>query len=151
MRKLRNWLAVAAILLAAAPTFAQQVTLSARVKLVSAEKQAESPHAGGVVVWLTPLDSHTPLKPFHTGPLKLVQHNKSFEPHLLVVPIYSTLALDALAYERFLLSSGVLDAALRVLGHRALSDPFSAETTRKKIQSLVMAAEVQHIVDGMSA
>lgn len=72
-------------------------------------------------------------------------------PHLLVVPIYSTLALDALAYERFLLSSGVLDAALRVLGHRALSDPFSAETTRKKIQSLVMAAEVQHIVDGMSA
>jgi hypothetical protein len=72
-------------------------------------------------------------------------------PHLLVVPIYSTLALDALAYERFLLSSGALDAALRVLGQRALSDPFSAETTRKKIQSLVMAAEVQHIVDGMSA
>ena len=87
MRNLRNWLAVASIMLAAAPIFAQQVTLSGRVKLVSAEKPTESPHAGGVVVWLTPLDSRIPLKPFHTGPLKLVQHNKSFEPHLLVVPV----------------------------------------------------------------
>jgi hypothetical protein len=27
------------------------------------------------------------VKPFRTGPLKLVQHNKSFEPHLLIVPV----------------------------------------------------------------
>lgn len=87
----------------------------------------------------------------HTTRRGHIERDLSGVPHLLVVPIYSTLALDALAYERFLLSSGVLDASLRVLGHRALSDPFSAETARKKIQSLVMATEVQHIVDGMSA
>ena len=30
-------------------------------------------------------------------------------------------------------------------------NPHSVETTRKRIQSLIMAAEVQHIVDGMTA
>ena len=66
---------------------AQQVTLSGRVRLVSADKRSESAKESGVVVWLTPLDPHRPQKPFHAGPLKLVQHNKSFEPHLLVVPV----------------------------------------------------------------
>jgi hypothetical protein len=87
MFKLRSRLAIATLMLGSAQLFAQQVTLSGRVKLVSGGAQAESPHAGRVVVWLTPLDSHIPVKPFHTGPLKLVQHNKSFEPHLLVVPV----------------------------------------------------------------
>lgn len=86
MGKLRSVLA-AAVMLVSVQIFAQQVTLSGRVKLVSGGKQADFQHAGGVVVWLTPLDSHTPMKPFHTGPLRLVQHNKSFEPHLLVVPV----------------------------------------------------------------
>jgi len=66
---------------------AQQVTLSGRVKLVSGGKHTEPAKDSGVVVWLTPRDPHGPLKPFRTGPLKLVQHNKSFEPHLLVVPV----------------------------------------------------------------
>lgn len=87
MHKLRTGLAVAAVMLASVQMFAQQVTLSGRVKLVAGDKQTEPPHAAGVVVWLTPLDARTPMKPFHTGPLKLVQHNKSFEPHLLVVPV----------------------------------------------------------------
>lgn len=87
MSRLRSTLAVTAMMLVSVQIFAQQVTLSGRVKLVSGEKATESPHAAGVVVWLTPLDPHIPVKPFHTGPLKLVQHNKSFEPHLLVVPV----------------------------------------------------------------
>ena len=87
MGKMRNGLAVGVMMLASVPIFAQQVTLSGRVKLVSGEKEARSALAAGVVVWLTPLDSHAPMKPFHAGPLKLVQHNKSFEPHLLVVPV----------------------------------------------------------------
>lgn len=87
MGKMRSGLAVGVMMLASVQIFAQQVTLSGRVKLVSGEKQTETPHAGGVVVWLTPVDSHTPMKPFHTGSLRLVQHNKSFEPHLLVVPV----------------------------------------------------------------
>ena len=87
MGKMRNGLAVGVMMLASVPIFAQQVTLSGRVKLVSGEKEADRAHAAGVVVWLTPFDSHAPTKPFHTGPLKLVQRNKSFEPHLLVVPV----------------------------------------------------------------
>jgi hypothetical protein len=71
--------------------------------------------------------------------------------HILVVPIYSTLALETLTYEAFLVQSGVIDDALRLLASMTLSSPNSVETTRRQIQSLVMAAEVQHIVDGMSA
>ena len=87
MPKLLPSLACTALFLTCTQVSAQQVTLSGRVKLLSSEKQAESPQGAGVVVWLTPLDSHTPLKRFPAGPLKLVQHNKSFEPHLLIVPV----------------------------------------------------------------
>ncbi len=71
--------------------------------------------------------------------------------HILVVPICSTLALDTLTYEAFLVQSGVIDKALRLLASMTLGRPTSVEMTRRQIQSLVMAAEVQHIVDGMSA
>lgn len=71
--------------------------------------------------------------------------------HILVVPIYSTLALDTLTYETFLMQSGVIEDALRLLASMTLNNSTSVETTRRQIQSLVMAAEVQHIVDGMSA
>jgi hypothetical protein len=77
----------AAALTSCAQTSPQQVTLSGRVKLVDSEKPVELANPEGVVVWLTPLDMHAPLKPFPVGPLKLAQHNKSFQPHLLVVPV----------------------------------------------------------------
>lgn len=70
---------------------------------------------------------------------------------LLVVPVCSTLALDTLAYESFLRSSGALDDALDVLGGIALADAEAVETARRRIHSLVMAAEVQHIVERLSA
>ncbi len=70
---------------------------------------------------------------------------------VFVVPICSTLGLDKTSYEAFLLSSGILDEALKLLSHMLLASPRSVETTRKRIQSLIMAAEVQHIVDGMIA
>ena len=70
---------------------------------------------------------------------------------VFVVPICSTLGLDKSSYEAFLLSSGILDDALRLLSRLLLRNPNSVETTRKRIQSLIMAAEVQHIVDGMTA
>lgn len=70
---------------------------------------------------------------------------------VFIVPLCSTLALDDLAYERFLRQSGVLDDALDLLGAMTLAEADSVETIRKEIQSLVMAAEVQYIVDGMSA
>ena len=70
---------------------------------------------------------------------------------VLIVPFCSTLALDDLSYERFLRQSGVLADALVLLEAVTLQEFDSVETARKEILSLVMAAEVQYIVDGMSA
>ena len=70
---------------------------------------------------------------------------------VFVVPIYSTLSLDTRAYERFLTQSGALNRALRALNGLTFAQPQTAETARKQIQSIVMAAEVNHIVRKMSA
>jgi len=70
---------------------------------------------------------------------------------LFIAPIYSTLALDDLTYEQFLWRSGALDGALALLALLDLKEPQAAETARREIASLVIAAEVRHIVDGMSA
>lgn len=70
---------------------------------------------------------------------------------VFVVPLCSTLALDALTYERFLSQSGVLDRALGRIARAPLRGPRAVETMRKRIQSLVMAAEVQYIVASISA
>lgn len=55
--------------------------------------QASSPHHSAVkrsdvVVWLTPVDPGAPSanQPGHNGPFRLVQKDKKFSPHLLVVP-----------------------------------------------------------------
>jgi hypothetical protein len=70
---------------------------------------------------------------------------------MLAVPICSALALEGVAYERFLVRSGVLDDVLRLLAGMTPPGTLALETARKQIQSLVMAAEVRHIVDRMSA
>ncbi len=67
------------------------------------------------------------------------------------VPIYSTLALDMREYEKFLVQSGALNRALRALNGLTFAQPQTAENARKQIQSIVMAAEVNHIVRKMSA
>jgi len=68
---------------------AQEVTLSARIKVVGTEYKASSSHAQNVVVWLTPIGARAPAMSFSKQPLRLTQHNKSFEPHVLVVPVGS--------------------------------------------------------------
>lgn len=70
---------------------------------------------------------------------------------LLVVPVCSALALDTPSYESFLRASGVLDDALDLLAGVTLADGAAVETARRRIHSLVMAAEVQHIVARLSA
>jgi phosphoenolpyruvate synthase/pyruvate phosphate dikinase len=70
---------------------------------------------------------------------------------VFVVPICSTLALDTRAYEKFLVQSGALNRALRALNGLTFAQPQTAENARKQIQSIVMAAEVNHIVRKMSA
>lgn len=66
---------------------AQNVTVSAHVKVIDNHLSSESLHAENVVVWLTPLGGEPMAKLVPKQPLVLVQHHKSFEPHLLVVPV----------------------------------------------------------------
>lgn len=71
---------------------AQQVTVSARVAVTGANKSLKADRADNIVLWLTseenplPLDTSAASRSRH---LRLTQHNKSFEPHLLVVPVGS--------------------------------------------------------------
>lgn len=64
----------------------QETTLTARVQ-VEGEKTPVSDQMQNVVVWLSPVDPRTPMRPFPAGRLRLTQHHKSFEPHLLVAPV----------------------------------------------------------------
>jgi plastocyanin len=80
---------VGIVLFVCAEVCAQEVTLSARIKIVDTEHKAASSHAENVVVWLTPIGARAPAMPFSEQPLRLTQHNKSFEPHVLVVPVGS--------------------------------------------------------------
>jgi hypothetical protein len=83
------------LLLCASLAVAQEVTLTGRVALTltSAGKQVEARQASDVLVWLTP--AAPVVKPVTFRPMqppRLVQRNKSFDPHLLVVPVGSVVA-----------------------------------------------------------
>ena len=87
----RRWLC-APLLICSSFASAQEVTLTARVALVNRDHTSKSPDSGNVVLWLTPAEgtavpsSPTPASSRHP---RLIQRNKSFEPHLLVVPVGS--------------------------------------------------------------
>lgn len=70
---------------------------------------------------------------------------------IFLVPFCSTLDLDDASYEWFLRSSGVLADATSLLTGLTLDDTASVEIARRQIQSLLMAAEVQYIVESMTA
>jgi hypothetical protein len=70
---------------------------------------------------------------------------------VFAVPICSALDLDGADYEQFLVASGALADSITALGAQRLRTPDEADTARKEIQALVMAAEVQHIVNQLSA
>jgi hypothetical protein len=92
MRGRRHWCAqawICALLLSAcsAEGFAQ-VTVRGHVTVVGS-KNASHQALPGTVIWLTPLPgaNDPPLAtPAPPGRIQLVQKNKSFEPHILVVP-----------------------------------------------------------------
>jgi plastocyanin len=63
----------------------ETVTVSGTVAVIGKEKPA--PDSSGVVVWLQPADGERArVEPLRTRP-RVVQHNKQFEPHLLVVTV----------------------------------------------------------------
>lgn len=80
--------AVAIAFLMLAPTTpAQDVDLTAHVRVANQGKHNKAPRPAGTVMWLTPIDRNAPIRPFSGAPLKLTQIHKSFQPHLLVVPV----------------------------------------------------------------
>jgi plastocyanin len=78
---------------ATAPAWSQQATVSLQVvftQLAGGKQQAPLSAESPVVVWLTPLDR--PVPPVRaTQTFRMVQKNKQFVPHMLVVPVGSTI------------------------------------------------------------
>ena len=86
-----RWVCVA--LLTVNLAWAQEVTLTARVELLNADKAEKSHESGNVLVWLVPLSGPVKLTAAQpTQKPRLDQRNKSFEPHVLVVPVGSVVA-----------------------------------------------------------
>jgi len=80
-------------LLGVSLAWAQGVTVTARVELMNGTKGTKAPEAEDVVVWLVPASGGVRPAAFHLNQVpRLVQHNKSFEPHVLVVPVGSVVA-----------------------------------------------------------
>ena len=61
--------------------------MSGRVRVLESEHAQAYAHGENVVVWLLPLDFAEPARPLPRAHWRLAQHNKTFEPHLLVVPV----------------------------------------------------------------
>ena len=97
MRSRERWLifgyVLSSLALAGPLARAQGVDVSAQVQLqakspADSGRQKGSSNAADVVVWLTPLQSDLahPMAVGRTGPFRLVQKEKQFTPHLLIVP-----------------------------------------------------------------
>jgi len=80
--------AASLMLLFCRASLAEAADVTAQVELTRANKQkAVHDQSAGVVIWLDPVSSDPP--PPKPGRFRLVQKNKSFNPHLLVVPLGS--------------------------------------------------------------
>ena len=81
------------LMLCGSLAWAQDVTLTGRVEVVNGAKAAKAHDSGHVVVWLTAEAGAISPAAFHPAQSpRLVQKNKSFEPHVLVVPVGSVVA-----------------------------------------------------------
>jgi plastocyanin len=87
-----GWRWVCAALLTVSFAWAQDVTLTARVELVSSDKAGKPHESGNVLVWLEPASGASKAAFQPTQKPRLDQRNKSFEPHVLVVPVGSVVA-----------------------------------------------------------
>lgn len=83
----RAALFVVTFLVAAGTMWAQGLTVRGRVSLVTLSGKPATDNSQAVV-WLTPLDDpRVSWKPGDAGRFRLVQKNKRFLPHILVVPV----------------------------------------------------------------
>ncbi|HLI03829.1 MAG TPA: hypothetical protein VKU93_06125 [Terracidiphilus sp.] len=90
-------LLVAALAVSAAAR-AQNVDVRAQVAIVRThlQKAAEHTQPPDVVLWLQPLVPSPSFRPPAPGYFRMAQKNKSFQPHLLVIPLGSTVAFPNL-------------------------------------------------------
>lgn len=126
------------------------MTFAVREYVLVFRRASAADHAGRVPEWSVVRPRYS-LAPAASASHTTGRTDRRRPAQLLVVPVCSALALDTLAYESFLRSSGALDEALDLLGGVALANFTAVETARRRIHSLVMAAEVQHIVERLSA
>jgi hypothetical protein len=88
--------AVLGLAIAGVCAHAQGVDVTAHVTMRGGADAGASQHKGGasphgVVIWLTPMQPDLrPASSGHPGPFRLVQKDKMFTPHLLVVPTGSS-------------------------------------------------------------
>ena len=87
LRLLHRW--VCWLLIFGGTAYAEDVTLTAHVSFVSGGKHHPARDSDKVVLWLTPLAEQTPNPSQAAERPRLVQRNKSFDPHVLVVPVGS--------------------------------------------------------------
>ncbi len=84
------WLLSLAALLVSASAGAQTFTVNASVEVTGLRPHHKSPGNGEVVVWLAPLAgtaaTSASTQPASTHKFILLQKNKTFEPHVLVIP-----------------------------------------------------------------
>ncbi len=119
MRRMQYWMILGSTLagLALATTArAQGADVTVTVAVQSKDPANTAKHKGDrgsadVVVWLTPLqpDSAHPAETGHPGPFRLVQKDKQFTPHLLVIPAGSNVEfpnLDPFFHNVFSLFNG---------------------------------------------
>ena len=83
----RIWIAVLTLCFSVTGLCAQTATVQARVEVEGATKPARGP-LPSTVVWLTPMQGGLKVQmlPPSGPPPRLTQRNKSFDPHVLVVP-----------------------------------------------------------------
>jgi plastocyanin len=76
----------------------QTVDVHAQIVLVKTHMREAAAHSqpSDVVVWLKPLNAAASFEPPAPGHFRMTQKNKSFQPHLLVVPLGSTVAFPNL-------------------------------------------------------
>ena len=90
------WLLAA--ILSSAALRGQTVDVRAQVEIVQSHVRKAVGHMPPpeLVVWLKPLDPPLSFRPPAPGRFRMAQKNKSFDPHLLVVPLGSTVAFPNL-------------------------------------------------------
>ena len=85
--KERIFLSVIAAAFLVSMVRAQNQTVTAHFDLVREGSKSKSKDAANVVVWLTPASGGVKAAAMAGQPLRLVQKNKTFVPHVLVVPV----------------------------------------------------------------